>query len=159
MNAILLHPACARCSAARSFSPRSQPAAAVTLSTKSPHPQVGSAPVFARHAVIARLTTTSAAGGNYIATCASPADAATSGQRTLSTDNVIGGLSLGHDNPRVGPTIVNMPGVQRSARRLGGSAALTAGRQERRGGYTHWRRGHQFQTGNGGAPMQQQRSS
>jgi len=33
----------------------------------------------------------------------------TSGQRTLSTDNVIVPLA-GHDKPRVVPTIVNMPG-------------------------------------------------
>lgn len=49
-------------------------------------------------------------GGAYSAQCANPLMLPTTGQRTLSRDGLLGGLSLVTTIPQIVPTVVNMPG-------------------------------------------------
>jgi hypothetical protein len=130
----------------------SHPASAVTLKTNVvPIHQVGvGAGVSLGHAVTAttnynRIT----AGGTYTATCNHPVMLPTSGQRTLSADNLTGGLALTTTIPQWLPAIVNMPGYNQvpAGTVIDCTYSWTAKATE--GGYTVGPGGASYQTGSG----------
>ncbi|MEO8061115.1 MAG: hypothetical protein ABI821_00055 [Pseudomonadota bacterium] len=127
-------------------------ASAVTLRTiVTPIHQVGvGAGVSLGHAVSAstnynRIT----AGGTFTATCAHPAMLPTGGQRTLSAENVAGGLSLTTTVPYWIPTIVNMPGYNEVPAGTTLSCTYNWTAKAVEGGYSVGAGGISFQTGNG----------
>lgn len=95
--------------------------------------------------VFNRLT----AGGTYVASCASPDMQPTTGQRTLSSDGLLGGRSLTVTIPEWVPATVNMPGFNSLTR--GTTVACTYNWTSRavEGGYTVGSGGISFPTGSG----------
>jgi len=88
-------------------------------------------------------------GGAYIAQCASPLMLPTTGQRTLSRENLTGGLSLVTTIPQVVPSLVNMPGF--NALPAGTTVDCTYNWTSRavESGYTIGAGGGSFPVGNG----------
>jgi hypothetical protein len=130
-------------------------ASAVSLSTVvSPIYQVGTgATVKLGHTVIANTNYNRLfAGGTYVASCASPDMVPANGQRSLSTENYTGGLTLYVTIPAVHPAYINMPGFNAAALR-GMSLHCVYNWTSRavEGGYSVGVSGISFQTGNGEA--------
>jgi hypothetical protein len=128
-------------------------ASALTLQTVvAPIYQVGNgAQVNIGHTVLAstnynRLT----AGGSYSAVCAAPDVLPATGQRYLSTSNVLGGLKLTVTIPEWHPALISMPGYYAAATR-GQTLNCTYSWVSRavEGGYTVGTGGISFQVGNG----------
>jgi len=127
-------------------------ASAVTLSTVvTPIYQVGNgAGVYLGHTVSARTNYNRlTAGGSYIASCASALMQATTGQRTLSTENILGGLSLFVTVPANHPALVNMPGFYSLPRGTTVSCTYNWTSRAVEGGYTVGAGGIGFVSGNG----------
>lgn len=130
-----------------------RPAAAVPQlhTVVSPPYQVNSgAGVRLGHTVIAstlynRLT----AGGTFSAGCINPVMAPATGQRTLSRENVVGGISLVVTVPEWVPALVNMPGFYSLTRGTTVSCTYNWTSRAIEGGYSVGASGISFQTGNG----------
>jgi hypothetical protein len=130
-----------------------QPASAVPqLKTiVSPPYQVSNgAGVRLGHTVIAstlynRLT----AGGTFSASCISPVMAPATGQRTLSRENGLGGVSLVVTVPEWVPTLVNMPGFYSLSRGETVSCTYNWTSRAVESGYSIGASGISYQTGNG----------
>jgi hypothetical protein len=130
-------------------------ASAVRLSTAvSPIYQVGNgATVKVGHTAIANTAYNRLfAGGTYSAACASPDMVPANGQRFVSADNVLGGLTLYVTIPSVHPAYINMPGFDSSRNRgMRLNCVYNWTSRAVEGGYTVGAGGISFQTGNGEA--------
>ncbi|HEY6123492.1 MAG TPA: hypothetical protein VIV63_02485, partial [Steroidobacteraceae bacterium] len=128
---------------------------AVGLNTVvSPIYQVGNgATVKLGHTVIANTNYNRLfAGGTYIASCAAPDMAPASGQRTVSAENYVGGLTLYVTIPAYHPAYVNMPGFNAAATRgMRINCVYNWSSRAVEGGYSVGVGGISFQTGNGEA--------
>jgi hypothetical protein len=89
------------------------------------------------------------AAGTFSASCASALMQPATGQRTLSTDNLMGGLSLTVTIPEWVPAIVNMPGFYSLTRGTTVSCTYNWTSRAVEGGYTVGAGGVSFQSGNG----------
>jgi hypothetical protein len=117
----------------------------------SPPYQVGNgAGVRMGHTVIAstlynRLT----AGGSFSASCISSLMSPATGQRTLSDENFVGGVSLVVTIPEWVPTLVNMPGFYSLTRGTTVSCTYNWTSRAVESGFSVGANGVSFQTGNG----------
>lgn len=89
------------------------------------------------------------AGGTFSASCASPQMQPATGQRTLSVDNLVGGLSLTVTIPEWVPATVSMPGFYSLTRGTTVSCTYNWTSKATEGGYSVGAGGISFQTGNG----------
>lgn len=89
------------------------------------------------------------AGGTFSASCASPLMQPAAGQRTLATDNFIGGLSLTVTIPEWVPAMLNMPGFYSLTRGTTVSCTYNWTSRAVEGGYTISAAGISYQVGNG----------
>lgn len=128
-----------------------RPAEAITLSTQvlSIH-QVGTTgQVKLGHVVHASTNYNRLmAGGNYVAAC-NPGMLSTSGSRTLSAENLVGGLRLTVTIPASQPAYVNMPGFNSQPRGSEFVCTYTWSSFGTEGGYSVGAGGISFQAGNG----------
>jgi len=127
-------------------------ASAVTLKTiVLPIRQVGvGAGVSLGHTVTAttnynRVT----AGGAYVATCNHPLMLPTGGQRTLTAENITGGLVLTTTIPQWLPAIVNMPGYNQLPAGTVVDCTYSWTAKAVESGYTIGAGGISYQTGSG----------
>ena len=97
------------------------------------------------YTVYNRLT----AGGTYSASCASAMMLPTTGQRTLSSDGLLGGRSLTVTIPEWVPATINMPGFNSLTRGTTVSCTYNWTARAVEGGYTVTPGGISFQSGNG----------
>jgi hypothetical protein len=89
------------------------------------------------------------AGGTFLASCANGLMLPANGQRTLSTDNFAGGLSLHVTIPQVLPATVSMPGFYSLPRGTTVQCTYAWTSKATEGGYTISASGISFQSGNG----------
>ena len=87
------------------------------------------------------------AGGSYIATCSGLLP--TTSSRTLSANNIVGGLRLTVTIPAQQPAYVNMPGFSSAARGSEFTCTYNWTAHATEGGYTIGASGISYQTGNG----------
>jgi hypothetical protein len=87
------------------------------------------------------------AGGTYSASCASPLMLPATGQRTLSSDGLLGGRSLTVTIPEWVPATINMPGFYSLARGTTVSCTYNWTSRAVEGGYTVGNGGVTFPTG------------
>jgi hypothetical protein len=89
------------------------------------------------------------AGGTYVATCADPVMSPTSGQRGISSENLLGGLQLAVTIPEWIPAYVNMPGYYSLPRGAEVACTYAFTGYAIEGGYMVGAGGISFQVGNG----------
>jgi hypothetical protein len=102
------------------------------------------------HTVIAStLYNRLVAGGTFSASCISPVMSPATGQRTLSKDSGLGGVSLVVTIPEWVPTLVNMPGFYSLTRGETVSCTYNWTSKAVEGGYSYSLGSFSYQTGNG----------
>jgi len=89
------------------------------------------------------------AGGTFSASCAHPSMQPATGQRTLSSDNLTGGLSLTVTIPEWLPATISMPGFYSLPRGTTVSCTYNWTSKATESGYSVGFGGVSFQTGNG----------